>query len=108
MWNEFDVDAFVRAVRAADSDDVVWSVTWIDYLFPAPIAAIDATTGPGIDRTADRDLLMEIATKLRANGIDLLVHYHLGHGEMAQAGWPGTQVTTSGASTWVPTDRSSG
>jgi hypothetical protein len=87
VWNEFDVPAFGREIQKAKVDYVIWSITWIDYLFPAPIQAIDDVTGPNSDRTANRDLLMEIARSLKNAGIDLYVYYHLGHGDRQQAGW---------------------
>lgn len=95
---QFDVNAFVDQVVASKANYVVWSVTWQDALFAAPLASVDAITGTGTDRTATRDLLGEVATALDNAGIRLMFYYHPGYTSpefWAAQQWP-TNFNTTG------------
>lgn len=73
---DFDVVSFVDKVRDMGGKYIVWSVTWSDYLFPAPIKAI-AEVLP--NRVSKRDLIGELIKECRKYGIRVMLYYHLGH-----------------------------
>ena len=71
----FDADAFAAMVSRTGAGYVIFTSTWADHCFPAPIRAIDRVL-PG--RTSKRDLLMDIANALEKYGVKLMLYYHLG------------------------------
>lgn len=68
-------DSLCNMVSRTGAGYVVWSATWCEYLFPAPIKAIDSMV-PG--HTCERDLIGEIAHSLGERSIRLIIYYHLG------------------------------
>lgn len=77
---DFDVDAFVAAVADTGADYLLLATSWATYYIAAPLASVDAVL-PG--RTSERDLIGEIADRLHARGIRLVLYYHVGHGDPA-------------------------
>jgi len=73
---DFNLPAFVKMVEQTGAGFVVFTTSWADYYFPGPIKAIDEIL-PG--RTAERDLVGELADALGRRGIKLLLYYHPGH-----------------------------
>ena len=73
---DFDVKAFVDKVRDMGGKYIVWSATWSDYLFPAPIKAI-AEVLP--DRVSKRDLIGDLIKECHKYNIRVMLYYHLGH-----------------------------
>lgn len=73
---DFDVKAFVNKVRDMGAKYIVWSATWSDYLFPAPIKAI-AEVLP--DRVSKRDLIGDLIKECHKYNIRVMLYYHLGH-----------------------------
>ena len=73
---DFDVKAFVDKVRDMGGKFIVWSATWSDYLFPAPIKAI-AEVLP--DRVSKRDLIGDLIKECHKYNIRVMLYYHLGH-----------------------------
>jgi hypothetical protein len=80
MIDDFDVPRFVSMVEQTGAGYVIWSATWRTYYFPAPIKAIERIL-PG--RTAERDLIGELADALGKKGIKLILYYHEGHPDAA-------------------------
>lgn len=74
----FDVNSFADTIAATGAGFVVFSTSWADYYFPAPIHAIDRIL-PG--RTTQRDLIADLADALNARGVKLMLYYHAGHGD---------------------------
>jgi len=89
--NGFDVNRFVTLVQATGATYVVWSISWYEYKFIAPIRSLDSIIGAS-GYTTTRDLLGEIATALQNNGIRLFLYYHTGLGQepawVAKQNWP--------------------
>ena len=82
---DFNVDAFTDMVRETGAGYVILTTSHGEYYFPAPIKAIDDIM-PG--RTADRDLVSDLAEALGTHGIKLILYYHLGHGHRLEPdGW---------------------
>ncbi|MEO7766455.1 MAG: alpha-L-fucosidase, partial [Ferruginibacter sp.] len=73
---DFDVSAFVDKVRDMGGKYIVWSATWSDYLFPAPIKAISEILS---NRVSKRDLIGDLAKECHKYGIRVMLYYHLGH-----------------------------
>lgn len=73
---DFDVKAFVSKVRDMGGKYIVWSATWSDYLFPAPIEAI-AEVLP--NRVSKRDLIGDLIKECQKYNIKVMLYYHLGH-----------------------------
>lgn len=71
----FDATAFAKMVSRTGAGYIIFTSTWADHYFPAPIHAID-TILPG--RTSKRDLLMDIANALEKYGVKMMLYYHLG------------------------------
>ena len=71
----FDVPAFVEAARCAGAGHVLFTSTHAKQWLPGPNPVVDEIL-PG--RTCERDLLMELADGLAAEGIKLIVYYHHG------------------------------
>ncbi|GAH73692.1 unnamed protein product, partial [marine sediment metagenome] len=76
MINDFDVESFADKIASTKAGYVMWSATWRNYLFPAPIKAIDEVV-PG--RTSERDLIGELADALAKRNLKLILYYHVGH-----------------------------
>ncbi|MDR1454827.1 MAG: alpha-L-fucosidase [Tannerella sp.] len=74
----FDVAAFAETVHDCGADFIIFTTTWAEYYFPAPLQSIDKIL-PG--RTARRDLIYDLSTELSKYGIKLMLYYHLGHGD---------------------------
>jgi hypothetical protein len=73
---DFDVVSFIDKVRDMGGKYLVWSATWADYLFPAPIMAI-ADVLP--EHVSKRDLIGDLITECKKYGIRFMLYYHLGH-----------------------------
>ncbi len=71
----FDADAFAKMVSGTGAGYIIFTSTWAEHSFPAPIQAIDRVL-PG--RTSKRDLLMQIADALAKHGVRMMLYYHLG------------------------------
>lgn len=71
----FNVPAFAKMVAGTGAGYIIFTATWADHCFPAPIQAIDKVL-PG--RTSQRDLLMEIADELAKYNVRMMLYYHLG------------------------------
>ena len=76
--NNFDVGQLctnrLRMWREVD----IFTTSWAEYYFPAPIQAIDSIL-PG--RTTKRDLVADLSDALGKYGIRLILYYHVGHGD---------------------------
>jgi hypothetical protein len=57
MIDDFDVEKFADTMQDIGAGYVIWSATWRNYYFPAPIKTIDNIL-PG--RTSRRDLIGEL------------------------------------------------
>jgi hypothetical protein len=75
MVDAFDVEKFADLVDSTGAGYTIWSATWGQFLFPAPINAIDEIL-PG--RTSRRDLIGEMADALAKRKIRLILYYHAG------------------------------
>lgn len=73
---DFNVTAFVNMVMETGARYVIFTATWAEHKFPAPIRSIDEIL-PG--RTSKRDLIGEIADALSVHDIKLILYYHCGH-----------------------------
>jgi hypothetical protein len=74
----FDVVQFADEMAALGVGHVVWSLSWWTYTLATPSRAVDWISGT-TDLTSRRDLVLELATALKARGIMFLLYYHLGH-----------------------------
>ena len=72
---DFNVDAFATQVAETGAGFVTLTTTHAFHYFPAPLKALDSIL-PG--RTAQRDLIANIADALGKRGIKLLLYYNLG------------------------------
>jgi hypothetical protein len=84
---DFDAKTFVNKVYEMGGKYLVWSATWIDYLFPAPINAIKDVLP---DRVSKRDLIGDLITECSKHNIRFMMYYHLGHGSkevLLAKGW---------------------
>ena len=73
--NAFDVNSFANMATNCGAKYVIWSVTWIQFLFGAPCQAIDQVV-PGL--TAQRDLVADLGAALNSRGVKLMLYYHEG------------------------------
>lgn len=71
----FDVPAFVRQAVEAGAGHVLFTTTHAMHSLPGPNPVVDALI-PG--RTCRRDLIMELADGLLAEGILLILYYNFG------------------------------
>ncbi len=71
----FDVAAFVQQVKETGAGYVLFTATHSKHYFCGPHPEIDKIL-PG--RTCERDLLMELADALRAEGLRLVMYYNSG------------------------------
>jgi alpha-L-fucosidase len=72
---EFNVSAFVEQVVQTGAGLVTLTTSHALHFFPAPLRSLDSIL-PG--RTAQRDLISELADALGKHGIKLMLYYHLG------------------------------
>ncbi|HAK96310.1 MAG TPA: hypothetical protein DCM87_15285 [Planctomycetes bacterium] len=72
---DFDVEGFADQVQATGAGFVVFTTSHARHFFPAPLEALDRIL-PG--RTAQRDLVADLAASLGRRGVKLLLYYHLG------------------------------
>ena len=72
---DFKVGAFVDQVVQTGAGFVTLTTSHALHYFPAPLKSLDSIL-PG--RTAQRDLIMELADALGKHGIKLMLYYHLG------------------------------
>lgn len=72
---DFDVKTFAEQVQRAGAKFVTITTSHAMLYFPAPLKSLDRIL-PG--RTAQRDLIGELAEALGQRGIRLMLYYHLG------------------------------
>ena len=72
---DFDVETLANQVQEAGAGFFVLTTSHAQFYFPAPIKAIDRIL-PG--RTAQRDLVADLADALGKRGIRLMLYYHIG------------------------------
>ncbi len=72
---DFDLQTFVRQVVRSGAKFVTLTTSHGQMFFPAPLRSLDKIL-PG--RTSERDLVGEVADALNAQGIRLMLYYHLG------------------------------
>jgi alpha-L-fucosidase len=75
--NDFDVEAFVKMVKATGAKHIIWSLTWYRYRMQMPNATVDKIMGHS-DYTTERNLVGEIAAACKAANIDFFLYYHQG------------------------------
>lgn len=80
---DFHIPTFVQMVKSTGASYVIWSFSWWGFKPDMPVPSIDAVIGNGT-YTAQRNLIGQIATALKAEGIRFLLYYHTGTEE---AGW---------------------
>jgi hypothetical protein len=73
---DFDAKKFVDEVDEMGGKYLVWSATWVDFLFPAPIKAIEEILP---QRVSKRDLIADLIAECRKHNIRFMLYYHLGH-----------------------------
>jgi hypothetical protein len=74
----FDAATFAETVHECGADFIIFTTSWAEYYFPAPLQSIDRIL-PG--RTARRDLINDLSAELSKYGIKLMLYYHMGHGD---------------------------
>ncbi len=80
VYADFDYIAFAQTMSDMRVDYVIWSTSWWQYWFPAPIAAIDAVqTGITTSSHGSQDYLRKLIDALKAKNIKLFLYYHSGH-----------------------------
>jgi hypothetical protein len=72
---DFDLQMFVDQVGQTGARFVVFATSHAYMYFPAPLPALDRVL---LGRTAERDLVDELAAALDQHGIRLMLYYHLG------------------------------
>lgn len=72
---DFDLKTFVEQVRRSGAGFVTLTTSHAEMYFPAPLKSLERIL-PG--RTAQRDLVGELAKELGQYGIRLFLYYHLG------------------------------
>jgi hypothetical protein len=78
---EFDMDAFVKQVVESGAGFVTFTTSHAEMYFPAPLQSLERIL-PG--RTAERDLVGEMAEALGKRGIGLMLYFHLGSADDEQ------------------------
>lgn len=89
---DFDVKSFVQKIRDMGGKYLVWSATWSDFLFPAPLASI-AEVLPA--RVSKRDLIGDLIKECQLYNIRVMLYYHLGHDHkdvLLAKGWKDSTV----------------
>ena len=99
---DFHIPSFVAMVKNTGADYVIWSFSWWGFKPDMPVPTLDAVIGNG-SYTAQRNLIAELATALKAEGIRFMLYYHTGSEE---AGWWSLQNVPSTFSTRGTGDRS--
>lgn len=79
---DFYVPGFVQMVKNTGAKYVIWSFSWWGYTPDMPVSAIDTILG-NRKYTAQRNLIGDIATALKAQGIRFMLYYHAGTEEAA-------------------------
>ena len=80
VYADFDYIAFAQKMSDMRADYVIWSTSWWQYWFPAPITAIDAVqTGITTTSHGGQDYLQKLIDALKAKNIKLFLYYHSGH-----------------------------
>ena len=74
--NDFDLDQFIQLVDDSGASYVIWSVTWGNQYISAPVKSLDKIIS---GRTTSRDLLGEMADRLREKDVKLIFYYHYGY-----------------------------
>ncbi|GAA5497387.1 hypothetical protein Rhal01_03581 [Rubritalea halochordaticola] len=77
MANDFNVPAFVSQMKEMGAGYVVFSVTWWDYAFMAPMESVDTIVGHS-KNTTKRDLLGDLTKGLQEADIPVFFYYHMG------------------------------
>ena len=99
---DFDAKTFVDKVAEMGGKYLVWSATWCDYLFPAPIKSI-AEVMP--DRVSKRDLIGDLIVECGKHNIRFMMYYHTGHDRkdvLLAKGWKDTKEQDFAArSAWL-------
>lgn len=72
---DFDVNTFAEQVAATGAGFVTLTTSHADMYFPGPLESLDRIL-PG--RTADRDLVADLAAALGKRGIRLMLYYNAG------------------------------
>jgi hypothetical protein len=72
---DFDVETLANQVQDTGAGFFVLTTSHAQFYFPAPIKAIDGIIP---DRTAQRDLVADLAGALGKRGIRLMLYYHIG------------------------------
>jgi len=80
----FDLERFAVGVAEAGADYVIFTVTHALQMLPMPHPAVDAIL-PG--RTASRDLIEEMAARLRRDGRHLILYYNHSCNSGEDAAW---------------------
>ena len=99
---DFNAKTFVDQVDEMGGKYLVWSGTWIDYLFPAPIKAIEEIMP---QRISQHDLIADLIAQCRKRDIRFMLYYHLGHGNrevLLAKGWKDAKEQDFAArTTWL-------
>jgi hypothetical protein len=77
LTDQFDVEYFADWVEGLGADYVVWSATWWTFEVQAPNAALDDIVSNS-NRTAERDLLQELAEEFSSRDMMFFLYYHTG------------------------------
>jgi hypothetical protein len=73
---DFNAADFVQKIDEMGGKYLVWSATWWDYLYPAPIQSI-ADILP--QRVSNRDLIGDLIAECQKRHIKFMLYYHIGH-----------------------------
>jgi hypothetical protein len=100
---DFDAAAFVQKIQDMGGKYLIWSATWSDFLFPAPIDSL-AQILP--TRVSSHDLIGDLIAECRKRNIRFIIYYNLGHGQvdvMKAKGW--TSESYEDRQKWLATER---
>jgi hypothetical protein len=98
---DFDVPAFVRMVKDTGASYVIWSFSWWNFKPDMRNHALDHVMGE--EYTSQRNLIAEVASSLRKEGIRFVLYYHTGDED---SGWWPKQSFPASFSTTGTGDRS--
>ncbi len=70
---EFDLDGFMRQIKKSGAKHLIFTTTHAEHKLPAPHPVIDYLQA---GRTCGRDLLGEIAQRLKQEGVRLILYYN--------------------------------
>jgi hypothetical protein len=102
---DFDPNSFVQKIDEMGAGFLLWSATWMDYLFPAPIEAI-AEVMPS--RVSERDLIGELIAECQKRNIRFMLYYHMGHHIpecLAVKGWVNNAQTYASRQEWFELEK---